>query len=177
MSNYYTYGVNVKVYDLPPKVEGQEILSEEELYSAWDMATETFWFNLSEHTKEHYGKDCWSEGRMGGWAVFDTGNYEPPEEWVETVNNMVLWAKNEVYPNYVKDMIEDKRYESHMIVVLPDGETFDIVDDSLKFGYVKTDKLDKLDYSLQIDNKIQSGDVYFVLDGQDVKSLSRIKAR
>lgn len=177
MSDYHTYGVNVKVYSAPPKVEGSEILSEEELYQAWDMATESFWMALKEHTKESYGKDSWSEGRMGGWAVFDTGDYEPPEEWVQDVSNMVLWAKDTVYPDIVKEMIEAKRYESHMIVISQDGNHFDFLDNGIRFGRVTTDQLNKTDYTVQIDEKIQAGEVDIILDGHDVISLASIKSR
>lgn len=176
MINYHEYGVNVKVYD-NIYVEGQEILSDDDLNSAYHFAVETFWMNLSDHTKEHYNKECYSEGRMGGWAIFDTGEYEPPKEWVEVVNNYVTWIKDEVYPSIVKDMIEDKRYETHFVAVFDNNNSFVFVDSELKFVNVTTDKLNKLDYTFQIDDKITAGETNFVLDGVDVKQLANIKSR
>lgn len=176
MTNYHKHGINVKVYD-NIYVEGQEILDDNDLNFAYESTVESFWNSLADYTKITFNKDCWSEGRMGGWAVFDTGEYEPPEEWVKTVLDYVTWAKEEVYPSIVKDLIEDKRYETHFVAVFDNNNSFVFVDSELKFVNVTTDKLDKLDYTLQIDDKITAGETNFVLDGVDVNQLANIKTR
>lgn len=176
MSLHHKYGVNIKVYNLP-KIEGQEILSDEDFDFAYHATSEGFWNSLSEHTKQYYNRECYSEGRSGGWATFDTGDYEPPEEWVQDVKNYLLWATDELYPSIIKDLIEDKRYETHFVAVFDNNNSFVFVDSELKFVNVTTDKLNKLDYTLQIDDKITAGETEYVLDGVDVKQLASIKTR
>lgn len=106
--DYHEYGVNIKVYHTK-NISGEEILSDDDLNYIWYSATESFWRELQEYTKEHYNKNCWSEGRSGGWAVFDTGDYEPPEEWVEYVNNLVLYYKTDFYNEIVNEAIEQAK--------------------------------------------------------------------
>jgi hypothetical protein len=175
MSLYHQYGVNVKVYHLK-EVEGEEILNEDDLNFAWESATRSFWDSLSDYTKYTFDRECYSEGRSGGWAIFDTGDYAPPEKWIKAVYDYVAWAKEEVYPGIVKDLIEDRRYETHFVAVSND-ESFAFVDSDLKFVKVVTDKLENLNFILQIDEKITSGDTTFILDGLDVEQLASIKSR
>jgi len=178
MSNYHEYGVNVKVYD-SIYVEGQEILDEDDLNFAYESAVQSFWNSLSDYTKKTFNKDCWSEGRSGGWAIFDTGEYEPPEEWVETVIEYLGWAKDDIYPSIVKDIIEDRRWQEHIVFVTSDKETFEIINKKSVVATVETDLLSDKSQEDQIQQKIDDDfeDMALILDGNHIVDFVNIKRR
>lgn len=104
--DYHEYGVNVKVYR-SLYIKGQEVIPEDELYSIGDYCTEMFWESLDLATEAIWGKNVYSEGRMGGWAIFDTGEYEPPDAWRQLVIEKYNYIVDEVYPQMVQDSIND----------------------------------------------------------------------
>lgn len=108
--NYHEFGHNIKVYNLPD-VEGSDILSDDEMNRAYYNTIESFWLDLCNQTREDFGVDCWSEGRSGGWAVFDTGNYEAPKEWHNLVDELVESYSQVFYPDEVAFWIDEKKAE------------------------------------------------------------------
>jgi hypothetical protein len=105
--NYHEYGVNVKVYK-SLYVKGQEVLSDEVLEDIYNYAVETFWLTLEHRTNEEFdGMEISCEGRSGGWAVYGSGTFEPPEKWVTMVNNLVKYFCDTFYIKVVKDEIAD----------------------------------------------------------------------
>lgn len=108
--DYHKYGHNVKVYNYP-KVEDQEILSDQEMDWAYYGTVEAFWDDLSQQTKEKFGEDVYSEGRSGGWAVYGNGEEEAPQEWHELVAELVDAYSTVFWEDQIQFYVDEKKAE------------------------------------------------------------------
>jgi hypothetical protein len=105
--DYHKYGVNVKVYNPLPSVEGQDKLSDEQLNAIYLGVQGSFWSFVQSKTRENWDSECWIEGRSGGYAVFDTGDYDPPDDWKDMVRETKDYYVNVVWVKEVEANIEE----------------------------------------------------------------------
>jgi hypothetical protein len=172
MSDYHSFGVNVKVYDLPT-VDGQDILSDDTLTSIYYYCIERFWDELSAITKERFGVNVYSEGRMGGYAVYDTGDYEPPSDWVNLVKDLVKEYAYGVYPDEVKFLIDEERIEYVKAFVDKDNNFHYLTDDTY-ISYVSYDRLSTMSKEDQISEQIELGAIGKIFTGAELRNICNV---
>lgn len=172
MSREREYWVNVKVYDLPT-VDGQDILSEDTLNHIYYFTIERFWDELSAITKSRYGVEVYSEGRMGGWAIYDTGDYEPPSSWVNLVEDLVKEYAYGVYPDEVKFAIDEERVD-YVMAFVDENNNFHYLTKDSHIAYVSYDKLSTMSKEDQIAEQIELGAIGKIFTGAELRNICNV---